>query len=394
MNFIKNLIEAHVSEGLKVYVEFLIYCAIFIFVITLLNYITKKVITFVLQKANKFNNINLIKYAIDNHLPRYLAYILPYLFVVIFVPVIFEEFPKFVSVMNKLLGVGVILLIIWILLSIVRTAFNVLQERPAFSNKPMKSYIQVVSIILYGIGGIIAFAILTNQSVGAIVAGLGAASAIMMLVFQDSIKGFVFSIQLTANNMVQLGDWITVAKYGADGEVLEINLTTVKIRNFDNTVSTVPTSSLIADSFQNWQAMSNSGGRRIKRALYIKQGSIKQVSPNKLNTYRSNKYLKEYLDKQFEGKKEEDIYITNNDLFMAYAISYLQQNEEVKSDMTCMVRQLAPTPTGLPVEIYCFTTPVWKEHERIASYVINHLISAVNEFELFMFEPNSDTYLQ
>ena len=394
MNFIKNLTQGYFSDTLQVYVEFLIYCLIFIFVVALLNYITKKFITFVLHRANKYNTINLIKYAIDNHLPKYLAYILPYIFLVIFVPIIFEEFPRFVVVINKILGIGVILLIIWILTSIIRTAFNVLQERPAFSNKPMQSYIQVVSIILYAIGGIIAFAILTNQSVGAIVAGLGAASAIMMLVFQDSIKGFVFSIQLTANNMVQLGDWITVAKYGADGVVLEINLTTVKIKNFDNTVSTVPTSSLIADSFQNWQAMSNSGGRRIKRALYIKQGSIKQVSLDKLKNYRTNKYLKDYLGKQFEGQDETDIYITNNDLFMAYAMSYLEQNKEVKSEMTCMVRQLAPTSSGLPVEIYCFTTPVWKEHERIASYIINHLISAVNEFELFVFEPNSDTYLK
>lgn len=392
MNLIKNIIGEYFTGQTQVVLEFAIYCAIFLFIVYLLNYLTKSFITFILNKTNRYKKINVIKYAVENNLPKYLAYILPYIFLVIFVPIIFEDFPRFVLVMKKILGIGVILLIIWIIMAVVRTAFNLLQERPAFQNKPMQSYIQVISIIFYSIGAIIAFAILTNQSVGAIVAGLGAASAVMMLVFQDSIKGFVSSIQLTANNMVKLGDWITVSKYGADGEVQEINLTTVKIRNFDNTVSTLPTSSLISDSFQNWQAMSDSGGRRIKRALYIKQGSIKRVALDKLTSYKSNIYLKEYLDKQFANSKEEDVYITNSDLFMAYALKYLQLNKEIKDDMTCMVRQLAPTPNGLPIEVYAFTRPEWLEHERISSYVINHLISIVNEFELEMLEPMSDTY--
>lgn len=391
MNYINQFIQSTFPDSLTVYIQFGFYCVLFIIAIILLQYVTKTILATILSRAHRVRKINIIKYAIDNKLPKYTALIIPFLFLKLFIPTIFSDFPRFVSAANKLLAVYLILTIVWIALSCARVAINLLQERSAFSNKPMQSYIQVISIILYGLGFIVLFAYLTNQSIATILAGLGAASAVTMLVFQDSIKGFVGSIQMTANNMVELGDWITVDKFKADGTVEEINLTTVKVRNFDNTITTLPTYSLISDSFQNWAAMTKSGGRRIKRSLFVKQASIKLLSTEELNKFNSHPYLQTYFSDK-KQKSADNILVTNNDLFMAYALFYLKNHPEIKQDQTCMVRQLAPSTMGLPIEIYAFTIPVWIEHERIAAEIVNHLISAVHLFDLELFENISDSY--
>lgn len=230
---------------------------------------------------------------------------------------------------------------------------------------------------------------------------MGAASAIMMLLFKDSIMGFVGSIQISTNNMVQLGDWITMNKYGADGNVEEINLTTVKVRNFDKTITTIPTYALISDSFQNWRGMQESGGRRFRRALFIKQSDIRPIREDELDKFKKVDGLAEYIERKqteyAERSKHSDTsisinghWLTNNDLFIQYAIAYLRNHPRINTNMTLLVRQLAPTSQGLPVELYTFTnTTVWAEYEMILSEIVNHLISAVSYFDLQLFEDSS-----
>jgi len=291
-------------------------------------------------------------------------------------------------------------------MSFIRSFGDVLQEKPAFHNKPMKSYFQVINIFLFIIGAVVIYSIITGKSATAFFAAMGAASAILMLLFQDSIKGFAGSIQVTTNNMVQIGDWITMSKYGADGEVEEINLTTVKIRNFDKTITTVPTYSLISDSFQNWRGMQESGGRRFKRAINIKHDTIRFLTDDEIEKFKKEDGLKEYIEaKQAEyaklnkGKNSELLlnqhHITNTDLFMQYGIYYLRNHPKISNDLTLLVRQLSPTPQGLPIELYTFTnTTVWAEYETILAEIISHLISVVKVFGLKIYEESSgsDTY--
>jgi miniconductance mechanosensitive channel len=263
----------------------------------------------------------------------------------------------------------------------------------------MKSYFQVIQIFLFIFGAVVIYSIITGKSATTFFAAMGAASAILMLLFQDSIKGFAGSIQVTTNNMVQIGDWITMNKYGADGTVEEINLTTVKIRNFDKTITTVPTYSLISDSFQNWRGMQESGGRRFKRALNIKHSSIRFLTDEEIEKFKKADGLKEYIEaKQTEyaklnggeGGELSLNQITNMDVFMQYGIYYLRNHAKIRNDLTLLVRQLAPTPQGLPIELYTFAnTTVWAEYEIILAEIVSHFISVVKVFDLTIYEESS-----
>lgn len=375
-----------------VYTKLTIYILIALLITICLLYSIRAIISFLIKKTYATTGKSILKYIMENKLPHYLALLVPYVFVRNFIPVMFSDFPGLINPAIKATDIYLVLMIVWTIMSIMKSLVNLLQERPAFAQKPIRSYIQVISIILYSIGGIIMFAIVTNQSPGVIVAGLGAASAVTMLVFQDSIKGFVGSIQMTANNMVELNDWITVGKYNADGSVEEINLTTVKIRNFDNTVTTVPTYSLISDSFQNWKPMQNSGGRRLKKSFFMRQSSIRFMKKDELAKYSELPALKNMIEKKSSNIENEtfihnEVAITNNDLYMAYAQDYLNNHPELHKEMTCMFRIGVPTSEGLPLEIYVFTnTVVWAEYERISTEIINHLVAITNFFELKLCE--------
>ena len=372
----------------------------------ILQWVVRKILSFVFLRIEKLTPLSFFKYTEKNKLPHFLALIVPYSFVRGAIPIIFYDTKLFISPCIKIVDICVIFITISIIMAIIKSCFNVIQERPAFANKPMKSYIQVIQIILFIFGAVGVFSIITGKSATAIFATMGAASAVMMLLFKDSIMGFVGSIQISTNNMVQLGDWITLSKFGADGTVEEINLTTVKVRNFDKTITTIPTYSLISDSFQNWRGMQESGGRRIKKALFVKQTDIRMLTNEELEKYKKVDGLNEFIDSRLKTYAERDkhtdksiaingSWITNNDLFMQYAINYLQHHPRINTSLTLMVRQLAPTTQGLPIEIYTFTnTTVWAEYETIGTEIINHLISAVSFFDLRIHEDSagSDGY--
>lgn len=267
-------------------------------------------------------------------------------------------------------------------------------------SKPIKGYLQVIKIVLYIIGIIIIIGVLIDRSPWLLLSGIGAATAVLLLIFQNSLLGLVAGIQLSANNMVRLGDWIEMPKYAADGDVIEISLHTVKIQNWDKTITTIPTHALISESFKNWRGMQESTGRRIKRSVYIDMTSIKFCTAEMLERFKKIRYIKEYLDnkeKEIEAhNKSHDIdssnivngrHLTNIGTFRAYIERYLHNHPRVHKGMIQMVRQLQPTENGLPIEIYVFTNDTaWVAYEAIQSDIFDHILAVIPEFDLRIYQ--------
>lgn len=270
-------------------------------------------------------------------------------------------------------------------------------------NRPIRGYLQAVKIFLYSLGGIVIFATLVGQSPWKLLSGVGAMTAILLLVFKDTIMGFVASIQVNTNNMVSIGDWIEMPKYGADGDVMDIGINCVKVRNFDNTITTIPTYTLVSDSFRNWRGMQESGGRRIKRSIYIDMRSVGFCTDEMLERFRKFAFLSEYIEKKteeiriFNENNEFDLSsrvngrrLTNLGTFRAYIKEYLKHHNEIHKEMTLLVRHLAPTENGLPVEIYVFTSDTrWANYESIQADIFDHILAVIPEFDLRVFQSPS-----
>ena len=282
------------------------------------------------------------------------------------------------------------------LFSLLDVILNLSQKLPAASQLPLKGIFQGIKLIAAILVGILMISLLIGQSPAILISGLGAMAAVLMLVFKDPILGLVAGIQLSANDMLKLGDWLEMPKYGADGAVTDIGLTTVKVRNWDNTVTTIPTYALISDSFKNWRSMSESGGRRIKRSLNIDTGSVHFLSEEEQRRLQRNPLLHSYLNVKTQelSQHNQEIAVdlasplngrrlTNLGTLRAYLEAYLRAHPRIHQNMTLMVRQLAPTPEGLPLEIYAFTnTTVWAEYESIQADIFDHILAVIDEFGL------------
>jgi miniconductance mechanosensitive channel len=341
---------------------------------------------------------------ISNKTAKYIAHLIPFLFIYKSVPVILEDFVYWESVFGKLVGIYIILLILWI----VRTIFNALRDHlkqiPAYSDKPIDSYIQIIMIVLWMIGITVIISELFNVKTNTLLGTFGAVSAIIILIFRDTILGFVASVQVSLNDMVRIGDWITFDKYGADGDVIEINLATVKVRNFDNTTTTIPTYSMISDSFRNWRGMLNSDGRRIKRHILIKAKSIRFLGEDELVKLKKIQLIASYIEHRQEEinkfNQKHDIdksipingrNITNFGLFRKYITQYLQNYPSLNKDMILLCRQLQPTAQGIPLEIYTFTKDKrFENYEYIMSDIFDHIFAAIVYFDLEIFELPSE----
>ena len=281
------------------------------------------------------------------------------------------------------------------LFSLLDVILNLSQKLPAASQLPLKGIFQGIKLISAILVGILMISLLIGQSPAILISGLGAMAAVLMLVFKDPILGLVAGIQLSANDMLKLGDWLEMPKYGADGAVIDIGLTTVKVRNWDNTITTIPTWSLVSDSFKNWSGMSASGGRRIKRSISIDATSIHFLDEDERQRLHKAHLLKPYLTTRHQEIDEwnqqldapESVLnhrqMTNIGTFRAYLNEYLRHHPRIRNDMTLMVRQLAPDDHGLPIEIYAFTnTVVWLEYESIQADIFDHIFAVVEEFGL------------
>lgn len=313
---------------------------------------------------------------------------------------IFVDFSDAEVYAHKLINLLTVIFIITFLRSLLITVKDYLKTINAFKDKPIESYIQVFMIVVWLVGIIIIFSILTDKSLTRLFTGLGALSAVLILVFKDTILGFVASIQVTVNDTVRLGDWITMEKYGADGDVFEINLASVKVRNFDNTITTIPTYYLISDSFKNWRGMSQSGGRRMKRAVIIKSNSIQFLNPEEIEDFKKIQLISDFVTQRSNEinahnqniKADKSVLIngrnlTNFGMFRRYVDEYLNQHPGVNKEMMIMSRQLAPTPTGIPLEVYAFSNDkVWKNYERIMADIFDHILASIPYFKLEAFE--------
>ena len=301
-----------------------------------------------------------------------------------------------------------ILLILWIIRSVLNALRDYLKIQPNYSDKPIDSYIQVVMIVLWIFAVTAMIMTLFSINFLKIVGTFGAISAVILLIFKDTILGFVASIQVSVNDLVRIGDWITMEKYGADGDVIEINLATVKVRNFDNTTTTVPTYSLISDSFKNWRGMVNSGGRRIKRHVLIKANSVRFVNNDEIERFKKIQLLSSYIDhRQSDIEKyntsnsiDKSVQVngrnlTNLGLFRKYISEYVENHPAINKDLTMMCRHLQPTEKGIPVEIYAFTSDKrWTNYEYIMADIFDHVIASVRYFDLEIFElPSNDVFL-
>jgi miniconductance mechanosensitive channel len=341
---------------------------------------------------------------ISNKTAKYISYLIPLLFIYKSVPVILENFVYWESVFGKLVGIYIILLILWI----VRTIFNALRDYlkgiPTYSDKPIDSYIQVIMIVLWMIGITVIISELFEIKTNTLFATFGAISAIILLIFRDTILGFVASVQVSLNDMVRIGDWITFDKYGADGDVIEINLATVKVRNFDNTTTTIPTYSMISDSFRNWRGMLNSDGRRIKRHILIKAKSIRFLSEEELQELKKIQLISTYIENRqseidkFNAANNIDKSIavngrniTNFGLFRKYITQYLYNYPSLNKDMILLCRQLQPTAQGIPLEIYTFTKDKrFENYEYIMADIFDHIFASIVYFDLEIFELPSE----
>lgn len=279
--------------------------------------------------------------------------------------------------------------------SLLDVIFNLSQKLAIASQLPLKGIFQGVKLIVAILVGILVISLLIGQSPAILISGLGAMAAVLMLVFKDPILGLVAGIQLSANDMLKLGDWLEMPKYGADGAVTDIGLTTVKVRNWDNTITTIPTWSLVSDSFKNWSGMSASGGRRIKRSISIDTTSIHFLDDDEQQRLIQARLLKPYMSTRGEEiaqwNQQQDVgestlnhrKMTNIGTFRAYLNEYLRNHSRIRQDMTLMVRQLAPDNQGLPIEIYAFTnTVIWLEYESIQADIFDHIFAVVEEFGL------------
>ncbi len=283
--------------------------------------------------------------------------------------------------------------------AIFKSVNDIYDYRQTGRKRSIKSYIQVFQLIAIVIGALIAVSLLLSKDISVLLTGIGAFAAVLMLVFKDSILGFVGGIQINANDMVRLGDWVSVPSAGADGTVIDISLTTVKIQNWNKTISTVPTYSLVTGSFQNWRGMEESGGRRIKRSLNIDIQSVKFSTKEDVEKYKKFRLLKDYLSKKDAELKEynkklgieEDTfngrYQTNIGIFRAYVAAYLHDKEEINPNMTFLVRQMQATEKGLPMEIYVFSkVQEWADYENIQSDIFDHLYAIIPIFDLKVFQ--------
>ena len=364
-------------------------------------WITRKVImSFFIQISaktkSKFDDI-----LIKNKVPKILSN-LPVLFLYYeTIPILFYDFSEnLAAFIQNIAEALLIVLIIALIRAILKSVNDYLKTLASFKDKPLDSYVQVFMIFLWFIGGILILSVLTGKDISSFLTTLGALSAVLLFVFKDTILGFVASVQITVNDTVRIGDWISMPNSNADGDVISISLSTVQVQNFDKTITSIPTYKLISDSFINWRGMNESSGRRIKKSLLIKTTSIRFLSSKEIDDLKKIDRISSFIvkkEKEIEiansvKKTDKSLLIngrnfTNLGLFRQYTQVYLQTHDQINQKMTVMCRQLTPTAQGIPLEIYAFSKDkIWVNYEHISSDIFDHLLAAIPYFHLECFE--------
>jgi miniconductance mechanosensitive channel len=358
--------------------------------------VTKKYIVKWLGILIKRSKTRLDDIIFDKVMLRRLAYIAPILVIYNFAYLT----PALAGTIQRISYVLIFLIMLTALTSFLNAVNEIYEEKNQYRGRPIKGYIQAITIAIYILGALIMIGILTGQSIWVLLSGVGALTAVLILIFRDTILSFIASLQITSNDLVRLDDWIEVPAFGADGDVIEIALHTIKVQNWDKTITVIPTHKLIDVSFKNWRGMEETGGRRIKRSIFLDIGSIRFVDDAMMKKLKTIRLLQDYL-----AKKEKEIAaynkaqnitgenlvngrrLTNIGMFRAYIEAYLRNHQQIKQDLTFLIRQLHPGPTGLPIEIYVFASDIrWAHYEAIQADIFDHLLAVVKEFDLRVFQ--------
>ncbi|MCD6092136.1 MAG: mechanosensitive ion channel [Bacteroidales bacterium] len=374
-----------------------------IFIATLLFYLTRWILRkFILQYIRK-SETTWDDYLLEHRIFHKASYLIPAFFLGWTINPIFSDLEGAKNILLLILSIYKIVIITNIFTAVLDTAVHVYNMQSESKKLPIKGFAQVVKLLFWVIAIILIISSIIDKNPTSILAGLGAVSAVLLLVFKDPILGFVGGIQLAAFDMVKEGDWISMPKYNADGTVIDISISTVKVQNWDNTISTLPTYSLISDSVKNWRGMEESEGRRIKRSVLLDTHSIKFCTPEMLERFSKFEFLDDYIFQteeriQKSNKKidtEKKLVLkgrrqTNLGVFRAYLINYLENHPDINTSLTTMVRQLEPTEKGIPMEIYVFSkVKSWVAYESIQSDIFDHILAIIPEFELSVFQEPS-----
>lgn len=363
------------------------------------NWVTKKIVLRLITMFITKNKVTWDDAFVERRVFQKLSHIVPAV-ILYYASDLYADFPTVEMLIEKAAVIYILLVVLFSLSAFLSALNDIYNTYEISKTRPIKGILQVVKIVFFFIGGIVIIATLINQNPFILLGGLGALSAVLLLVFQNAILGLVAGIQLTANDMVRVGDWIEMPKYNADGDVLEITLTTVKVQNWDKTITMIPAAAFINDSFKNWRGMQETGGRRIKRSVYIDVSSIRFCDDEMLERFRKIQYLRDYIDRK---EKELEAYnrehnidpssvvngrrLTNIGTYRIYIQNYLENHPLIHKGLTTMVRQLAPGEHGLPLEIYAFTSDVrWVNYEAIQSDIFDHVLAVAPEFGLRVFQ--------
>jgi miniconductance mechanosensitive channel len=400
-----DLIEP-VLKKLDFGADFTLYGNLFVNLLVLIvlayaiDYLAKKILIIGLAIVATYTKSTFDDFLVANKTAKYIAHLVPLYYISIKIPIVLDDFVYWENLFGKSVKIFIIILSLFIVRSVFNSLKDYLKTLPKYNDKPIDSYIQVIMIVLWIYALLSIILLLFDTKKSSLLTAFGSISALIILVFRDTILGFVASIQVTVNDMVRIGDWITVDKFGADGEVEEINLATVKVRNFDNTTSTIPTYSLISDSFRNWRGMINSDGRRIKRHVLIKGATVRFVTNEELESFKRIQFVSNYIDKKkldidkfnIANNIDKSLNIngrnmTNLGLFRKYIQKYIETHPGINKDMHLLVRHLQPTEKGIPLEIYCFSKDKkWENYEYIMADIFDHIIASVPYFDLELFE--------
>ena len=394
----------NINTELIWWIDFLVISSILISISFLLAMVSKLAISSFLKKLSKRTKTHLDDYLLSSKFPLYFSRLVPFFFLLSIVPFWIIDSTYTTSIILKLLNIYGVIVTIWIFRSILQTIRAFILTLDSFKDKPIDSYIQVFMLLIWAIGIIVIFSIITGKEVGYFLTAMGALSAVLLLVFKDTILGFVASIQIAANDLVRIGDWVTMEKYGADGDVIEINLSTVKIQNFDKTITTIPTYNLISDSFKNWRGMAESAGRRIKRSILISTPSIRFLRNDELEKLQDIERISTYISERNSEidqdnqatKSDKSLAIngrnmTNLGVYRQYVENYLKTHPKISDKLTVMCRQLPTNQFGAtPLEVYAFSIDKdWIAYEHLTADIFDHVLAALNYFDLDSFELNN-----
>lgn len=394
------LLDIGIVENIANQVQFVLELLVLVVLCFIADKIAKNIFVRIINSIVKRTKFVWDDILLENKVFDRLAHLAPALVVQVTAEYVFADFRDFIPFLIRMADAYMIAVALMVVISIFNTLDYYFKQTEGLKDKPIDSYFQLARLVSYFIGGILVIAKVFDKDPQGILTAMGALTAVSMLVFKDTILGFVASIQLSANDMIRVGDWVSMPKYGADGDVIKITLNTVKVQNWDKTISTIPTYSFVSDSFKNWRGMSEAGGRRIKRSIVLKSGSVKFCDQEMVSRFKNYHLIKDYLENRMQEignyNKEGDFdknylingrHLTNIGVFRVYTEAYIRSLKGIHPDLTRMVYQKEGNEYGVPIQIYCFTeTTDWAEYENIQSDIFDHLYAVAPEFGLEVFQ--------